>query len=37
MQEEVTIKRLIIVVLKGWNSSDAWEHLKESKLNSGRN
>jgi hypothetical protein len=27
---------LIIVPLKGWNSSNIWEIIKESKLNSGR-
>jgi len=27
MQDEVTIKKLIIVTLKGWNISDIWEQI----------
>jgi ubiquinone biosynthesis protein COQ9 len=37
MQDRVTIKRLIIVPLKGWNNSNIRENLNESKYCSGRN
>jgi len=36
MQDAVTIQRLIIVSLKGWNVSNTWNKLNESKFYSGR-
>jgi hypothetical protein len=32
MQDEVTIQRLIIVPLKGWNISNIWEQPEQIKI-----